>query len=199
MNTHSRAPLCTGAALVTFLVLLAPASAGRLEAARHAAGPPAAHTGGFGEPTCRECHTGGELNAPGGTLRIVGLPAQYTPGTRYEIGVVLQSDDMTFAGFQGAVRFAEGGARGDQAGDIDPVDPRVAVAVDWLTHTQYVQHAAAEDRIDPGGVVTWTFGWTAPDARDAVMLHVAANSANGDDSPLFDLVYTAEAFSSGRQ
>jgi hypothetical protein len=132
-------------------------------------------------------------------LGIVGMPAQYTPGTRYEVSVVLQSEGMAYAGFQGAVRFAEGGARADQAGDIDPVDPRVAVAIDWLTHTQYVQHAAAEARIDAGGVVTWTFGWTAPDAREPVVLHVAANSANGDDSPLFDLVYTAEAFSSTRQ
>ncbi len=198
MNTLSRAVLFSGAALVTFLVSHVLASVGRPAAARHADGPPVAHTGGFGEPTCRECHTGGELNAPGGILGIVGMPSRYAPATRYEIGVVLQSEDMTFAGFQGAVRFADGGARGTQAGDIEPVDARVAVVIDQLTRTQYVQHAAAENRIHPGGVVTWTFIWMAPDARDAVMLHVAANSANGDDSPLLDLVYTAEAFSAAR-
>lgn len=197
MNTLSRAVLVSGAALVTFLVSRVPASVGR-PVASHADGPPVAHTGGFGEPTCRECHAGGELNSPGGILGIVGMPSRYAPGTRYEIGVVLQSEDMTFAGFQGAVRFADGGGRGAQAGNIESVDARVAVVIDQLTSTQYVQHAAAEDRIGPGGVVTWTFIWMAPDARDAVMLHVAANSANGDDSPLLDLVYTAEAFSAAR-
>lgn len=199
MNTHSGAVRFAGAALAVFLVSWAPVATGYLPAVRHAGGPPVAHTGGFGEPTCQECHTGGEVNAPGGALGIVGMPAQYTPGARYEISVVLQSDDVTLAGFQGAVRFADGPARADQAGNIDAADPRVAVAVDGLTHTQYVQHAAAEHRIDPGGVVTWTFGWTAPEARDGVELHVAANSANGDDSPLFDLVYTARAFSAARR
>ncbi len=198
MKTVSRAVLLSGAALVTSLVSYAPASVKHRDVDRHADGPPVAHTGGFGEPTCQECHMGGELNSPGGILGIVGMPPRYAPGTRYEISVVLQSEDMTFAGFQGAVRFADGGARGAQAGDIDPGDPRVAVVIDQLTSIQYVQHAAAEDHVDPGGVVTWTFAWTAPDARDAVMLHVAANSANGDDSPLLDLVYTTEAFSAAR-
>jgi len=31
-------------------------------------GPPPAHTGGFGEPTCRACHFDGDLNAEGGGL-----------------------------------------------------------------------------------------------------------------------------------
>ncbi|MCZ6916299.1 MAG: hypothetical protein O7I93_05950 [Gemmatimonadetes bacterium] len=198
MKTVSRAVLLSGAALVNSLVSYAPASVKHPDVDRHASGPPTAHTGGFGEPTCQECHMGGELNSPGGILGIVGMPSRYTPRTRYEIGVVLQSEDMTLAGFQGAVRFADGETRGTQAGNIEPLDARVAVVIDQLTRIQYVQHAAAEDRIDPGGVVTWTFIWMAPDARDAVMLHVAANSANGDDSPLLDRVYTAEAFSAAR-
>ena len=47
-------------------------------------------------------------------------------------------------------------------------------------------------------LASWSFVWIAPNARDVVMMHVAANSANGDNSPLGDLIYTAEARSSGR-
>ena len=48
-------------------------------------GPPIAHTGGFGEPTCRVCHQGQPLNAAGGTLRVEGLPGRYEAGRTYEL------------------------------------------------------------------------------------------------------------------
>src|SRR5690606_8758969 len=42
--------------------------------------PPPAHTGGFGEPTCQQCHFDAPLNDPGGALYVEGLPERYTPG-----------------------------------------------------------------------------------------------------------------------
>jgi len=53
-------------------------------------GPPVAHTGGFGEPTCQACHQGEPLNAPGGSLRIEGLPQRYEPGRAYTLTMVLR-------------------------------------------------------------------------------------------------------------
>ena len=96
----------------------------------HYDGPPIAHTGGFGEPTCRVCHQGEPLNAAGGTLRIEGLPGRYEPGRTYELVVVLRRDGMGRAGFELSARLAGEGA---QAGALAASDRRVRVVPDSVT------------------------------------------------------------------
>lgn len=34
--------------------------------------------------------------------------------------------------------------------------------------------------------------WRAPEGLGSVVFHIAANAANGDDSPLDDFIYTRE-------
>lgn len=156
---------------------------------RHAEGPPPGHTGGFGEPTCRACHADFPLGIDG-SLAIDGLPRRYETGETYLVTIVLASEGMELGGFQAAFRYAGGERVGGVAGRVEAVDSTVVVAVgDGGT---YVQHA-------PGGtwgseVVSWTFRWTAPAKAtdEAVVVHAAANSANGDDSPSGDIVYAAE-------
>lgn len=158
----------------------------------HLTGPPTGHTGGFGEPTCHECHSEFDLDL-GGELVLEGLPDTYEPGATYTVSLILRSSEMAAAGFQAAFRFASGDARGRPAGEVHAMDGRVTVQPDSLTGDPYVQHTV------PGGVpaspdeTLWTFQWTAPaDASaGAVALHAAANSANGDNSPLGDLIYVA--------
>jgi hypothetical protein len=156
------------------------------------------HTGGFGEPTCQVCHADAELNLPGGVLGIEGVPTTYEPGVRYRITVVLVSEGMTRAGFQAAFRFADGETQGKQAGRIEPIDTRVTVSVSAAPAVEYVHHTESGTELAEPELASWSFAWTAPDAGDPVTIHVAANSANGDNSPLGDLIYTAEAQSSGR-
>ncbi|MFV1987523.1 MAG: choice-of-anchor V domain-containing protein [Gemmatimonadota bacterium] len=158
--------------------------------APHIAGPPPAHTGGFGEPTCVACHLGSDLNAPGSTLEILGLAATYVPGEAHEVTVRLVSFDMGAAGFQAAFRWENGETAGDRAGSALALDGRVAVIGEESTGVEYVQHTNAGSRAN-GERAEWTFEWTAPDRPGVVVLHVAANSGNGDNSPLDDLVYTA--------
>ena len=55
--------------------------------------------------------------------------------------------------------------------------------------TEYVQHTRAGSR-PTDDVAEWTFEWRAPETETPIVLHVAANSGSGDDSPLDDLVYT---------
>ena len=58
---------------------------------------------------------------------------------------------------------------------------------------RYVQQVARGAEVGDPELATWSFQWTAPsDAAGPVVFHAAANSANGDNSPLGDLVYTAE-------
>ena len=157
----------------------------------HADGPPEGHTGGFGEPTCQDCHSENELNASGGVLGVEGVPATYQPGARYRIAVVLHSDDMGSAGFQAAFRFSDGELRGTQAGRLDPMDTRVVVRKSTPNGIEYVQHTETGSHITQGELAIWHFHWTAPGDRGSVTLHVAANAANGDNSPFGDLIYAA--------
>ena len=150
--------------------------------------PPVAHTGGFGEPTCLKCHTGGELNAPGGSLALEGAPAAYEPGSRYRLAVLLARRGMAAGGFQLAARCEDGG----QAGELSPAGAhRVGVTDDAKTGVRYAHQTA--DGVEPErpGSTGWAVEWTAPAAGcGAVRLDAAANAANGDDSALGDYVYT---------
>ncbi|MDX1395447.1 MAG: choice-of-anchor V domain-containing protein [Gemmatimonadota bacterium] len=157
----------------------------------HVVGPPPAHTGGFGEPTCLECHTGSDLNEPGSTLEVIGLGTMYVPGASVEITIRLRSFDMNAAGFQAAFRWADGPRAGQTAGSLATTDDRVGLTDPSITGVQYVQHTSSGVPAD-GEEAAWTFEWTAPAERGTIALHVAANSGNGDNSPLDDLVYTAE-------
>ncbi len=160
----------------------------------HAAGPPLAHTGGFGEPTCRECHLGPPLNDPSGSLVIAGMQETFAPGDSTWITITLSGDGMERAGFQAAFRFLEGETAGTQAGRTAPLDEHTKVTRDVVTGVEYVHHTEAGAELAEG-LGQWVIQWTAPVEARAVVLHVAANSANGDDSPLADLVYAASVVS----
>jgi hypothetical protein len=67
------------------------------------------------------------------------------------------------------------------------------VSMSAASAVEYVHHSESGTELAEPELASWSFFWTAPNARDMIVLHVAANSANGDDSPLGDLVYTAEA------
>ena len=149
--------------------------------------PPAGSTGGFGEPSCVSCHTGNAVNAFGGEVRVVGLPAAYRGEEELLLTVVLEADETTVAGFQISARFEDGPLKGRNAGQLRAVDHRVARS-DSAGITYLHQSAAGSVPPDPSGS-SWTVSWTPPDADHPVAIHVAANSGNGDESPLGDLVY----------
>ena len=149
----------------------------------HAEGPPLGHTGGFGEPTCRICHAEYDLNLPGGSVRLEGWPETYGPGERYTLTVVLEAEAKSRAGFQLAIR-ADDGA---QAGRLEAIDDRVAVHDSAAVF--YAQQTVRSSDVEDGRTASWTIVWTAPDGDATVRADVAANSANGDNSPFGDLIY----------
>jgi hypothetical protein len=163
-------------------------------------GPPLAHTGGFGEQTCRQCHSDAALNESGGTLEVSGLPAAYAPGRTYDLVVALRRAGMQRGGFELAVRYADGAAAGTQAGALQAVNARAEAAPDSANHVTYLRHTLAGTNVS-GDSIRWLFRWTAPgEPRGPVVFHVAGNAANYDDSPLGDFIYaTAVTVSSGRR
>ena len=157
--------------------------------------PPIAHTGGFGEPTCLACHFDGELNTPGGTLTIEGLPATFEPGRRYPLTLVITHPQLKAAGFELSARFEKGPDSARQAGSLEVVGDRAAVSLDDGTRVQYAHHLRAGTAPASPGSARWTVTWTAPAKASAtVVFHAAANAGNDDDSPIGDFIY-ARAFS----
>lgn len=159
----------------------------------HPHGPPIGHTGGFGEPTCHACHSSEDLNAPGGRLTVEGLPASYEPGREYDVRIVLTRVDMRRAGFQLTLRYAAGDSAGRQAGTVQGSLPRAVVVTERSSGIAYAQQTMEGSGL-AGGTTSWTVRWVAPrPARGLVVLHVAANAGNDDNSPIGDYTYADSA------
>jgi hypothetical protein len=147
--------------------------------------------GGFGDPTCTQCHQGPPPGPREGTLSIEA-PREYRPGQIYQLRVTLVRRNLTVGGFEIAARFQSRPSVGAQAGTLRAVDARTQV-VAGAKGVQFAQHTAAGSTIAPPGKLTWVVEWRAPDqAPGNVVFHVAANAANGDASPLGDLIHTVE-------
>jgi hypothetical protein len=184
MPAARRIGLRTAAACLLVPVAVA-ASATRYT---HRDAPPPGHTGGFGEPTCQDCHFQADVNDGAGAVAATGLPHSYEPGGRYRLTVVLAQPGLGVGGFQVAARFEDG----TQAGCFTIPDreaSRTAVTSDL--GIEYAHHLFEGTAAGGADSVAWELDWIAPDASRAVVFHVVANAGNGDDSPLGDYVYTA--------
>ncbi len=92
-------------ALTAALLVAAP-----VPEAAYLEGPPPAHSGGFGGDTCHACHFENDLDAPGGSLTLGGVPDTFDPSATYRITVSLERPGMGRAGFQLAARVMKGRA-----------------------------------------------------------------------------------------
>ena len=153
-------------------------------------GPPPAHTGGFGEPTCSQCHFDQPVDDSAGTLSILGVSAAVSPGERHRLTIVLARPGIGAGGFQLSARWAGGSRAGEQAGRMRALNERVRVVEESGRAIQYAQHTAPGSRLAKTDSIAWTVEWIAPGGGGDVVFHVAANAANGDDSELGDYIYT---------
>jgi hypothetical protein len=154
--------------------------------------PPAAHTGGFGEPSCQACHTDAPPGSGPGALALHGVPECFEPHAAYAIDVVLQHPHLRAAGFQLAVRHADG----TQAGVLTAAGEDVSrVGVTSADSVTYAHHLYPGTRPAGVGGSRWRVTWRAPGAAQAVRFHAAAVAGDDDLSPLGDAVYTISASS----
>lgn len=171
-------------AALCFAAGLALASAFEGLATRDA--PPPGHTGGFGEPTCQDCHFQADINQGSGTLSLLGLPAAFHPGTTYHLTILLAQSGLAAGGFQMSARFEGGMQAGDFA--VAPSEERRS-AVTADNAVQYVHHRYGGTSAQNADTLRWPVQWTAPACARPVAFHLAAAAADGDDSPLGDFVY----------
>lgn len=174
--------------VLALAAVLAAADSGRVHGRAFPTGAPPGTTGGFGEPTCRMCHMGEELNDPAGALTIEGLPERYTPGQAYRLIIRLRHPELANAGFQLSARTAEGA----QAGTLAAVDGTAQVQANASTAVHYAGHTEAGSVPARPGAAAWPVLWTAPATVVPVTFHAAANAGNDDRSPLGDYVYAVQ-------
>jgi len=159
-------------------------------------GPLPAMTGGFGEKMCATCHFDNPVNDPGGSLRLDGVPASYAAGREYPITIAVRHADAKRAGFELAVRFADGARKGQQAGSLRAPDGRTQIVSAPGASIQYIQHTKVGSDLAAPNEGRWTVYWTAPSPpAGRVVFHVAGNAANDDASALGDFIYTTSRFS----
>jgi hypothetical protein len=159
-------------------------------AAAYGDGPPPAHTGGFGEPTCRYCHADNPADDPGGSAAILGLPETFEPGRTYELLVAVTRPGLVRAGFQLAARSQRSDSSVTQAGGFHADGPAVTI----VPHEgiEYLQHAPDGTQVAQPDTAVWTLTWTAPVRSAPVTFHLAANASNDDGSEFGDFIYLME-------
>ena len=159
-------------------------------------GPPSGHTGGFGGDTCHTCHFENDLDAPGGSLTLTGVPDTFDPSATYRITVTLERPGMERAGFQLAARVGEGDGAGGAAGVLQAPggDERVQTVL-GANGVTYAQHTESGTALTGVATASWTVEWSPPPASGAtaVVFHAAANAANYDASEFGDFIYTESA------
>jgi hypothetical protein len=165
-------------------------SAGAASAIAFQDGPPVRSTGGFGEDSCRGCHFGGAGNDPAGSALLTGLPDSFTPGDTYALVLTIEHPHLAVAGFQLAIRHAEGGT---QAGSFEiPADERGRIDISESRDVMFVHHSLDGSSLDRHGHGRWAIRWTAPQSVAPIVVHVAAVAGDGDASQVGDHVYTLE-------
>jgi len=160
-------------------------------------GPVPGMTGGFGEPTCHQCHFDNRLNDAAGSLSVAGFPDHYTPGGRYVLTVTLVRPGLARGGFQLSARFDDSSRAGRQAGSFELADSRLQLVAALSGDVGYVQHTKPGSVASTPGQLRWLVPWIAPENDGTVVVHVSANASNDDDSPLGDFIYTVAVHTSG--
>ena len=159
-------------------------------------GPPTEHTGGFGEPTCTECHLDFPLNSGTGSVTIAvrdlagNSVASYSPGQTYQITVRVADPNPTQKrwGFQMSARAEDD----SQAGNLIPgTDGFTMLDLPTFNGIQYMSHTFVGTRNGTLGGVNFSFRWAAPAVSVGdVVFNAAGNAANGDSDPGRDRIYS---------
>lgn len=124
---------------------------------------------------------------------LLTVPASASPGSVHKVRILLEADETVAAGFQLTARTPDG----RQAGTLRAPDGRVRItladtpagAVQFAHQT--LAGSEGEERI----ATAWAVEWVAPEQPGRVEWSLSTNSANGDNSPLGDLVWTTREIS----
>ena len=189
-------------------------------AVANSTGPPASRTGSravqnkAAELNCTMCHSGSPLNDPSGSLRILDVPAQYTPGQTYPLrvrlehtwnpmpptplrwGFELQAVQASTGDSAGIWILSDGVSYFNTTPDTFKIVKGLSTTV-WKNR-RYIEHTRGVDprgsiHLGELGPIEWHVHWQAPPGDSGMVYFFAAgNSANGDGVSLGsgDFIFT---------
>ena len=135
-----------------------------------------------GTVSCTACHRGSEPNTGGGSVRIEGLPEQYTPGQKYTVRVVIAHPGFKKWGFLLAATDADNKQAGQFISDDTAIDMKVSGGITFVKHSFNGTDSIGASR-------SWTMTWKAP-AAGAVNFNVQGLAADGSNNSVGDFTYT---------
>jgi hypothetical protein len=174
---------------VRWMKLVLVVLAGATTAYAFSSGPPPSRTGAPGEGNCTECHIG-SLNPAGGSVRITGVPEQYSPGQEVVVTVRVENSNRRRWGFQ--LTALDSGNR--PAGTFALIDDRrtsMQVGTGQFAGRVYIQHGSTGTFPGQVNSAEWTVRWTAP-PQDVgrITFYAAGNGANNDQQNTGDNIFT---------
>src|SRR5262249_1773488 len=153
-------------------------------------GPPAARTGAPGEGTCVACHSSFVLNSGPGTLRITGLPANYSPNQQVTVTVTLAQPNRARYGFE-LTALDDNGRRAGTLVVTDANRTQLITGTVGGNLRQYIEHTFNGIQPTGSGEGSWVFTWTAPATSvGRVTFYAAGNAANGTGGTAGCCIYT---------
>ncbi len=163
------------------------------EAAAFRGGPLPARDGSTaaGGNSCRECH-GSTLG--GGSVQILGFPAQYQPDVIYNISIRISDAIQRGAGFQASVQTTGGQPAGtvirSDFSNTQLNQQNVPNVWRGINHTSTGVNNAVAAWASMGNSATYNFQWRAPpDDAGTVTAWAAGNAINNDFSNGGDRIY----------
>jgi hypothetical protein len=131
--------------------------------------PPKVRTGAplsatTSEKDCTDCHGDFAVNSGGGSIQILGVPAQYTPLATYpirvHIGHLTVNPDVPSWGFElTAIRSSDYG----RADSLVSLGPETQIQTSASNPARkYVSHTATGNQSGKADSTTWVFNWIAP-------------------------------------
>jgi hypothetical protein len=141
---------------------------------------------------CINCHTGNQLNAPGGTLTISGLPVGgYVPGATYHLTVTQARSGMTRWGFE-LTAIYQSGTNYLQAGNLIVTDAtHTNLGVGTGTAPDYMRQTSSGSYSGSPGPISWNFDWSAPNpAVGPIGIYASGAACNNTGGTGGDWCYT---------
>lgn len=158
-------------------------------------GSPPGFTNAPDENNCAACHSDYALDSGPGSVRIFGVPANYTPSERVPLSVKVKQNSAPILGFQITAIWDSGPNAGMRAGTLTITDavqtwlrPNLDNTRDYIVQTSDgATPTAAQEK-------TWSFIWQAPATRQGrISFYATGNGGNLDHSTTGDYIYSTTA------
>jgi uncharacterized protein (TIGR03437 family) len=159
--------------------------------------PPLGVTGAPNEGTCAGCHFRSffgdqdQTNTnSAGSIKIMGLPAAYTPGQTYPVTVTLSLPAAIRWGF--ALTAIDSNGTSSTVGSFTITDSENTISrFDSFLNRTYISHTGVGTFPGQPHSASWSFNWKAPSSNIGdVRFYAAGNAANFSFSTDGDFIFT---------